>query len=882
MANKAIVSKIQKSKYISDTGKKPVYPVTLDEAVKVKKEDGKTYTTLVNALNSKFGDAIVLGFWQDLSAEERVQEYYMFTLRYGKDMDGKFSDSINYKEALITALTCSNEDFIDLCLANDDEEGAEINETLQPQTVASLQNRIRNSKYLNTLYLRMIHLHGTDIPTIYLKDEEGNIYKSGDTINFTSYPAKLWLCAENINPNYIQYCRDMFLDSSESIYHYLKIYSEGTNSDSNSTEEENTKVTMHFNDSVPNAVDTPYENPFLVPRYPEDHTGYTNTLSRFTSILLDEGFMLYIMPSDYPYDGDEEEVSNYCTQAKQGTFRINDIFKDVRNQKESINPIGFPSSYFHIIFTPEQDGDEIKPFALDQSQARPIVIRKSDRWIGYTKIKGVNAVSPLSLSIVTITDDPTRFVFRRERDEDSPYTDTLTLSPEEVNEGLVVFVRPNDWEDNKMYVPFNQDKATLISRNVRVGYDDDPIYFIPLRCDIREEDIPHTDDPIVEEYEEETFSTYDYYCLLRVPEDCEEIKVAGFQVKTITEAKYGLHYVSVTESLYTDVEGGITVNNILDNVSSRIETAERATLGTTIDTSEHKYVLFKVNVFSGNDTTPLTGVRGILEVAHGSNWNKLIKMSYGNSSSQSSTISGDYPSSSLQNYLQVMTLPSWEGFNPSGVTGRLTDYYMASNIVEVPKLKEYKELPNGVFSGLQSLEDASFMQYMDSLTAIPPYAFAYCTELTSIVLPDNITSIGEGAFFGCENLREIVIPDSVTSIGHDAFYGCTSLVKVDFGAGISDLWGFGLITSDLLRTIVLRGRFEIPNTDPVEYRGVNLRTTMGGLYPVDFSDAIIRDNSNLVSIYVPTDLVDNYPNVSAWHQYFPNATFDSIDNLPTD
>ena len=45
MANKAIVSKIQEEKYISGTGKKPVYPVTLDRADKVKKEDGKTYTT---------------------------------------------------------------------------------------------------------------------------------------------------------------------------------------------------------------------------------------------------------------------------------------------------------------------------------------------------------------------------------------------------------------------------------------------------------------------------------------------------------------------------------------------------------------------------------------------------------------------------------------------------------------------------------------------------------------------------------------------------------------------------------------------------------------------------------------------------------------------
>ena len=55
--------------------------------------------------------------------------------------------------------------------------------------------------------------------------------------------------------------------------------------------------------------------------------------------------------------------------------------------------------------------------------------------------------------------------------------------------------------------------------------------------------------------------------------------------------------------------------------------------------------------------------------------------------------------------------------------------------------------------------------------AIGNYAFAYCSGLTSVVIPNSVTSIGSSAFYGCISLTSIVIPNSVTSIGENAFYG---------------------------------------------------------------------------------------------------------------
>ena len=56
-------------------------------------------------------------------------------------------------------------------------------------------------------------------------------------------------------------------------------------------------------------------------------------------------------------------------------------------------------------------------------------------------------------------------------------------------------------------------------------------------------------------------------------------------------------------------------------------------------------------------------------------------------------------------------------------------------------------------------------------TVIAPHAFARCTNLSSITLPEGLCSIGDMAFWDCRSLSEIHIPDSCTSISPKAFFG---------------------------------------------------------------------------------------------------------------
>ena len=74
-----------------------------------------------------------------------------------------------------------------------------------------------------------------------------------------------------------------------------------------------------------------------------------------------------------------------------------------------------------------------------------------------------------------------------------------------------------------------------------------------------------------------------------------------------------------------------------------------------------------------------------------------------------------------------------------------------------------------------------------SVTSIGYSAFAYCSSLTSVTIPNSVTSIGAQAFWGCSSLTSVTIPNSVTSIGEFAFYYCTGLTSVTIPNSVTSI-----------------------------------------------------------------------------------------------
>lgn len=69
-----------------------------------------------------------------------------------------------------------------------------------------------------------------------------------------------------------------------------------------------------------------------------------------------------------------------------------------------------------------------------------------------------------------------------------------------------------------------------------------------------------------------------------------------------------------------------------------------------------------------------------------------------------------------------------------------------------------------------------------TVTEIGFHAFSYCSELTSVVIPNTIKKIGEQAFAVCEGLTSITIPNSVITIDKEAFSCCFGLTSVTMPA----------------------------------------------------------------------------------------------------
>ena len=66
--------------------------------------------------------------------------------------------------------------------------------------------------------------------------------------------------------------------------------------------------------------------------------------------------------------------------------------------------------------------------------------------------------------------------------------------------------------------------------------------------------------------------------------------------------------------------------------------------------------------------------------------------------------------------------------------------------------RDYYEYNNEYYGSVMIPESVTYNGITYNVTHISSYAFADCTSLTSVTIPNSVTSIGEAAFWGCSSL----------------------------------------------------------------------------------------------------------------------------------
>ena len=127
---------------------------------------------------------------------------------------------------------------------------------------------------------------------------------------------------------------------------------------------------------------------------------------------------------------------------------------------------------------------------------------------------------------------------------------------------------------------------------------------------------------------------------------------------------------------------------------------------------------------------------------------------------------------------------------------KVLDILKPSGTIEITEnggynVAEYKEANVNVVSKLPQVVDKSVTTItaddLAGATEIGKYAFSYCSNLTSVTIPEGVTSIGSYAFYYCGDLTSITLPSTLTSIGPSAFYYCGDLTSITLPSTLTSI-----------------------------------------------------------------------------------------------
>ena len=141
---------------------------------------------------------------------------------------------------------------------------------------------------------------------------------------------------------------------------------------------------------------------------------------------------------------------------------------------------------------------------------------------------------------------------------------------------------------------------------------------------------------------------------------------------------------------------------------------------------------------------------------------------------------------------------------PDG-TVDIKDYFVAS-------LGEYLtgtiNMPSTVSSvGIYAFYKTNItdINFSPNLTKIGNYAFANCTSLKKIIMPDTVSSLGSYSFFLASDITELHISENVPSIGMSTFKTLNLLTSITIPASVTSISGNNFYIIPLVENVYVKG-----------------------------------------------------------------------------
>ena len=190
-------------------------------------------------------------------------------------------------------------------------------------------------------------------------------------------------------------------------------------------------------------------------------------------------------------------------------------------------------------------------------------------------------------------------------------------------------------------------------------------------------------------------------------------------------------------------------------------------------------------------------------------------------------------------------------------------------------------LPNQAFINWTALET---LRLPANLTEIP-YQMAYaCENLKAIAIPSYVAVIGDEAFRGCSKLSSIDFADSqnLYSIGQYAFAYCSALLSVEVPEGVQTLGAYafrntGLVQLRLPSTLSVIGNYTFYSCSHL------LKMNVAAYTPPTVSSYTFYNVPRTAKVYVPESVVNTYKSTAVWREFFIESNVqDAVDNILTE